>query len=167
MGRGVRTDWMPGGFGRLRSTGRPVWPEACPVWLRCLFCPLVIWCMDLRQLHAICDLAHRRRCRDWRGFDCSSHVYCRDRTAGRARPAGGFYQFGIVAGILCAVYINLLIERSGTEVWQVAHGWRWMFAAAAAPAILFAIAIVFSKESPRWLMKVGREREAEQVLALV
>ena len=42
-----------------------------------------------------------------------------------------------------------------------------MFAAAAAPAILFAIAIVFSKESPRWLMKVGREKEAEQVLALV
>jgi len=78
-----------------------------------------------------------------------------------------FYQFGIVAGILCAVYVNLLIERSGTEVWQIAHGWRWMFAAAAAPAILFAIAIVFCKESPRWLMKVGREKEAEQVLALV
>jgi len=39
-----------------------------------------------------------------------------------------------------------------------------MFALGAAPAILFAIAITFSKESPRWLMKVGRENEAERVL---
>src|SRR6202030_1519764 len=44
-----------------------------------------------------------------------------------------FYQFGIVAGILGAVYINMLIERSGTETWQIERGWRWMFAAAAIP----------------------------------
>ena len=75
-----------------------------------------------------------------------------------------FYQFGIVAGILCAVYVNMLIERSRPEAWQIAHGWRWMFAAAAMPAIVFALAILFSKESPRWLMKRGREKEAEYVL---
>jgi MFS transporter, SP family, arabinose:H+ symporter len=78
-----------------------------------------------------------------------------------------FYQFGIVAGILGAVYMNMLIERSGVETWQIERGWRWMFAAAAVPAIVFAVAIVFSKESPRWLMKVGREKEAEQVLAAI
>jgi sugar porter (SP) family MFS transporter len=78
-----------------------------------------------------------------------------------------FYQFGIVAGILGAVYINMLIERSGTETWQTERGWRWMFAAAAIPAIIFAIIIVFSKESPRWLMKVGREKQAQQVLAAI
>ncbi|MCU1292488.1 MAG: sugar transporter [Bryobacterales bacterium] len=77
------------------------------------------------------------------------------------------YQFGIVAGILCAVYVNMLIERSGIESWQIAHGWRWMFAAAAIPAIVFALAILFSEESPRWLMKVGRQEEAQHVLALV
>jgi SP family arabinose:H+ symporter-like MFS transporter len=78
-----------------------------------------------------------------------------------------FYQFGIVTGILCSVFVNMLIERSRDEAWQVEHGWRWMFAAAAVPAICFALAIAFSLESPRWLMKVGRQREADQVLAAI
>ncbi len=75
-----------------------------------------------------------------------------------------FYQFGIVAGILCAVFINMLIERSGDEAWNTLHGWRWMFAVGAIPAAIFVLTILFAKESPRWLMKVGREREAERVL---
>ena len=78
-----------------------------------------------------------------------------------------FYQFGIVAGILSAVFVNMLIERSGTDVWNVEHGWRWMFAAGAIPAVIFAITISFSKESPRWLMKVGREQQAGEVLAAI
>jgi SP family arabinose:H+ symporter-like MFS transporter len=77
------------------------------------------------------------------------------------------YQFGIVAGILCAVCVNMLIERSGSDQWQVAHGWRWMFAVAAIPAVVFAVTILFSEESPRWLMKAGRRIEAERVLALI
>lgn len=78
-----------------------------------------------------------------------------------------FYQFGIVAGILSAVFVNMLIERSGSDVWNVEHGWRWMFAAGAIPAVIFAITISFSKESPRWLMKVGREQQAGEVLAAI
>jgi SP family arabinose:H+ symporter-like MFS transporter len=78
-----------------------------------------------------------------------------------------FYQFGIVAGILGAVYVNMLIERSGSEQWNVEHGWRWMFAAAALPAIIFARAIAFSKESPRWLMKAGYEQQAQDVLVAI
>ncbi|MGI8960335.1 MAG: sugar porter family MFS transporter [Bryobacteraceae bacterium] len=75
------------------------------------------------------------------------------------------YQFGIVSGILIAVVVNMLIERAGSETWRTEHGWRWMFAAGAIPAIIFALTILFSKESPRWLMKVGRERQAKEVLA--
>jgi MFS transporter, SP family, arabinose:H+ symporter len=78
-----------------------------------------------------------------------------------------FYQFGIVMGILCSVFVNMLIEEAGAQTWQIEHGWRWMFAAAAIPAIIFAVAIAFSRESPRWLMKVGRQREAELVLAAI
>jgi len=77
------------------------------------------------------------------------------------------YQFGIVTGILCAVYVNMLIERSNSESWQIAHGWRLMFAAAAIPAIVFAFTILFSEESPRWLMKAGRRVQAEHVLAII
>lgn len=77
------------------------------------------------------------------------------------------YQLGIVGGILSAVYVDMLIERSGTETWELERGWRWMFAAAAIPAVVFALAIIFSKESPRWLMKVGRQEEAAQVLAAI
>jgi len=78
-----------------------------------------------------------------------------------------FYQLGIVVGILGAVYVNMLIEGSGSEQWNVEHGWRWMFAAGAVPAIIFARAIAFSKESPRWLMKAGYEQQAQDVLVAI
>ena len=74
------------------------------------------------------------------------------------------YQLGIVVGILSAVFVNLLIERSGGEVWNVTYGWRRMFLAGVIPALLFATAILFSKESPRWLMKVGKDQQAQNVL---
>jgi SP family arabinose:H+ symporter-like MFS transporter len=78
-----------------------------------------------------------------------------------------FYQLGIVLGILGAVYVNMLIARAGTEIWNIEYGWHWMFAAGVVPAVLFWIVILFSKESPRWLMKVGRERKAQQVLTAI
>jgi SP family arabinose:H+ symporter-like MFS transporter len=78
-----------------------------------------------------------------------------------------FYQLGIVTGILCSVFVNMLIERSNTELWQIEHGWRWMFAAAGIPAILFVLVIAFSNESPRWLMKTGHQHESERVLARI
>ena len=61
----------------------------------------------------------------------------------------------------------MLIARAGTESWNVEHGWHWMFAAGIVPAALFGIVLLFSKESPRWLMKVGRESRAQQVLAII
>ena len=77
------------------------------------------------------------------------------------------YQLGIVLGILSAVFVNMLIQRSGTEEWNLAMGWRWMFMAGAVPAVLFAAAIVAALESPRWLMKVGRAGEGLEVLARI
>jgi SP family arabinose:H+ symporter-like MFS transporter len=77
------------------------------------------------------------------------------------------YQLGIVLGILAAVQVNLFVEKSGTAEWNLEHGWRWMFAMCAFPAAVFGAAILFSKESPRWLMKTGHENEAWRVLAAI
>jgi SP family arabinose:H+ symporter-like MFS transporter len=75
------------------------------------------------------------------------------------------YQLGIVVGILAAVFVNMLIQRMGDETWNITVGWRWMFFAGIAPALLFGAMIVPAVESPRWLMKMGRRQEATRVLA--
>lgn len=77
------------------------------------------------------------------------------------------YQLGIVLGILSAVFVNMLIQRGGTEEWNQMLGWKWMFMAGAAPAVLFALVISAALESPRWLMKVGRLDEGLEVLTQI
>ncbi len=77
------------------------------------------------------------------------------------------YQLGIVVGILAAVFVNMLIQRMGNEVWNISTGWRWMFLAGVVPAILFGAMILPSVESPRWLMKVGRRDQAIGVLVKI
>jgi SP family arabinose:H+ symporter-like MFS transporter len=74
------------------------------------------------------------------------------------------YQFGIVTGILGAVFTNMLIQRLGDEAWNTSAGWRWMFFAGVFPAVFFFFSIITTVESPRWLMKVGRRSRAVQVL---
>ena len=77
------------------------------------------------------------------------------------------YQLGIVVGILAAVFVNMLIQRMGDESWNISTGWRWMFLAGVVPAILFALMILPAVESPRWLMKMGRQPQAIEVLAKI
>jgi MFS transporter, SP family, arabinose:H+ symporter len=77
------------------------------------------------------------------------------------------YQLGIVLGILAAGFCNMLIQRLGNDEWNAATGWRLMFLAGFIPAMLFAIMIFPTLESPRWLMKVGRKQDAERVLYLI
>ena len=77
------------------------------------------------------------------------------------------YQLGIVVGILGAVFVNMLIQRGGTEQWNLALGWKWMFLAGAVPAVLFALAIAAALESPRWLLKVGRTDQGIAVLTRI
>jgi len=77
------------------------------------------------------------------------------------------YQLGIVVGILAAVFLNMLIQRMGNEAWNISTGWRWMFLAGVAPAILFGMMILPAVESPRWLMKTGRRDQAIRVLTQI
>ena len=77
------------------------------------------------------------------------------------------YQLGIVVGILAAVFVNMLIQRMGDDAWNISTGWRWMFFAGVAPALLFGLMILPAVESPRWLMKMGRREQAIAVLAKI
>ena len=82
-------------------------------------------------------------------------------------------QFAIVVGILLAQIVNWQIAaplpaHASPEVllasWNVQRGWRWMFTAVAAPALIFLAASFAIPESPRWLLLRGRIEQAVKVL---
>ena len=82
-------------------------------------------------------------------------------------------QFAIVVGILLAQIVNWRLARPvppGLPVhvllhtWNVQYGWRWMFTAVSAPALVFTFASLLIPESPRWLCTIGRTREARAIL---
>ena len=85
-------------------------------------------------------------------------------------------QLTIVVGILAAQFVNWLIadrvpEGATAELirqsWNGQYGWRWMFAAVAAPSLIFFFAAMFIPESPRWLVKIGANRRARGTLARI
>ena len=72
-----------------------------------------------------------------------------------------FYQLAIVFGILLAYFVNYLFDGMGP------NNWRWMFASQAAPALLFWLLLLLVPETPRWLIKAGRKKEAAIILEKV
>jgi SP family sugar porter-like MFS transporter len=85
-------------------------------------------------------------------------------------------QLTIVIGILLAQLANWLIAQpmapgtTAAEIcasWNGQMGWRWMFAAAAVPSVLFLVCMFLVPESPRWLAKNGQVERARQVLARI
>ncbi len=85
-------------------------------------------------------------------------------------------QLTIVIGILAAQIVNWLIaqpvpEGAGTEYilssWNGQNGWRWMFGAETVPAFLFFLLMFFVPESPRWLIKYGKDKIAANILRRV
>lgn len=67
-------------------------------------------------------------------------------------------QFTIVLGISITYFTNWLVIDIGP------NNWRWMFALEALPAGLFFIILFFVPESPRWLVKKGKLKEAMAIL---
>jgi sugar porter (SP) family MFS transporter len=67
-------------------------------------------------------------------------------------------QLTIVIGILVTNLVNYTLRNNGDDAW------RWMFGLGAIPSALFFLGALWLPESPRWLIKAGREQKAKQVL---
>ena len=67
-------------------------------------------------------------------------------------------QLAIVTGIMLAYLVNWLFAGTGPA------NWRWMYACGAVPSVFFFLLLLRVPESPRWLVKNGREDEARTVL---
>lgn len=63
----------------------------------------------------------------------------------------------IVGGQLVAYIVSYLLAPSGQ--------WRWMLGLAVIPALAWLIGVVMMPESPRWLVRRGREDKARAVLS--
>jgi sugar porter (SP) family MFS transporter len=67
-----------------------------------------------------------------------------------------YNQFNITVGILLAYIVDYLLSPF--------EAWRWMFGFGVIPAFLFFFCMIFSPETPRWLIKAGFLDEAKNVL---
>jgi sugar porter (SP) family MFS transporter len=92
---------------------------------------------------------------------CSSATvptYLSELAPAKARGAlSTLNQLMIVSGILIAYIVDWALNGSSN--------WRAMFAAALIPALLLLFGMLAMPETPRWLLKAGREEEARAVLA--
>ncbi|MDE3282714.1 MULTISPECIES: sugar porter family MFS transporter [Lacticaseibacillus] len=70
----------------------------------------------------------------------------------------------VVSGQLLAFILNAVL---GTNFGNVHGIWRWMIVLAVIPAILLGVGTHFVPESPRWLMMKGRQKDAENSLAVL
>lgn len=72
------------------------------------------------------------------------------------------FQLNIVAGILFAYVSNYLLQGVGGE-----NDWRYMLGVVAVPSLLFSVFMMFTPESPRWLILFrNNETEARRIFAL-
>jgi sugar porter (SP) family MFS transporter len=70
-------------------------------------------------------------------------------------------QLTIVLGQVITHLENFLLRDSGPDAW------RWMFGLGMVPSFLFLVGVFFLPESPRWLLRAGREDETRKVLGRI
>ena len=69
----------------------------------------------------------------------------------------GLFQIMIMIGVLASSIVALVLAPYGA--------WRWMFGLGLFPALAMLVGARWLPESPRWLVKRGRDDEARRVLA--
>ena len=70
-------------------------------------------------------------------------------------------QLTIVLGQVVTHFENFQLRDIGPDAW------RWMFGLGMIPSFLFLIGVFFIPESPRWLLKAGREHDSRKVLGRI
>jgi len=72
------------------------------------------------------------------------------------------FQLNVVTGILIAYFSNYLLQGVGGV-----NDWRWMLGVVALPSLVFSTLMLFTPETPRWLVLYKKDDEAaKRVLAL-
>lgn len=67
-------------------------------------------------------------------------------------------------GNLAIFSVAAIIASSASEAWNIENGWRLIFATGIVPAIVFLFLLVKVPESPRWLVRKGRDDAGLEVL---
>ncbi|MEP7184594.1 MAG: sugar porter family MFS transporter [Rhodanobacter sp.] len=84
---------------------------------------------------------------------------------------GSMQQMAIVLGIFAALLSDAWLARlaggPSNALWFGLAAWRWMFLAAATPALIYGLLVLAVPESPRHLVAKGRLVEARGVLEKV
>jgi MFS family permease len=62
---------------------------------------------------------------------------------------------------------NRVMTKYILPTWNGQKGWRWMFGAEMIPALAFFVLMFFIPESPRWLVKYGKNEQAEKILSRI
>lgn len=73
-------------------------------------------------------------------------------------------QLAFAIGMTTVFIVNAIIANTHTNAWNVLLGWRFMFGSGMVPAIIFFILTSIIPESPRFLIKIGKNEEAKSIL---
>jgi SP family sugar:H+ symporter-like MFS transporter len=84
---------------------------------------------------------------------------------------GSLQQMAIVVGLFSAFLSNAILSKiaggASAGFWFGAPAWRWMFWMEAVPAVVFLLGSMTIPESPRYLVFVGKHRQARKVFARI
>ncbi|XVJ67071.1 MAG: sugar porter family MFS transporter [Lacibacter sp.] len=69
------------------------------------------------------------------------------------------FQMNVVAGILLAYFINYLLQGVGGE-----NDWRYMLGIIAIPSLFFSVMMLFTPESPRWLLLNNNDEQGARAI---
>ena len=88
-----------------------------------------------------------------------SPIYVSEVSPARIRGRlGALYQMSIVCGVLVSYAVNFMLRNTGDS------NWRWMFLTGVLPSLGFFGMLLFAPETPRYLVRIGRDKEALRIL---